>query len=834
MATPTPPQAIRPPPVGHSTPSSRTATTIPTPPLLSRARLPTSSPSSARLRALAPSPVKVPPTPPLLFTHPTAALGATSRIATLGAAILNAQPPSPSPQDDTFDFAPLELAMNSELLLESCREVLEHCRDGRQDSIDSDLPLIFDSRGDFGQLAQRNRDSLGGPKVPEGENDEVCGLAPRAQTPEREGESLLSPREYLASTIMPRKVLVEFRDVFSSQPSPEDLFTKEEEKGTDVQRTNRDTSVAESFATFGPGPREKDQDRRPSTDSDWSFTLSAYDRDESSEGEGGRSPKTADFGDDSDSPCSSMSEADLVTPQANHLYRTPMVDSDDTPTPTKRGIGKRGTALKPSAATKRISSLPPHLQSQLKSKQLPSIPVPLSQITPPQTISQATPKKASLPSEDVQPISQLVEQALRSIDKSLTIQLWVDQEGTREVRTTLRYRRAIKPQVFRDREIQALEEADLWCESPTRPELFQQTGCFEFGMDPKERDKWQFHHAALEGLPVLRRLTVNKDDRHDFLSKGATLQIRDSGVYAVYGHEDRGRLEWKFEYLVTPRVSPTTGEYIRDEKIIVPMGFYCSPGFFAPERAYKINLINVFKKSLTPNIISEKVKAPKLGKPPPKITSTAPTPTPVKPGNFLTNLVHRSGSTLPSPSEPSESGHGNGSSGASGRVRTPTAGATPVKSFGIAGGGGVGDDIKLKKPRKRATSLFSRARPFTPPVNPVPLPPLPHQHQQRNPSPHPFTTQIIVTDSSPSPTPSSSSSARHLIHQGQTIIIGPSVWNIPPSQVRAPLGDVTALRVAVNAQEGGGGLSPAPRPSRATLKKRMSSTEPRLGAAKCE
>ena len=71
----------------------------------------------------------------------------------------------------------------------------------------------------------------------------------------------------------------------------------------------------------------------------------------------------------------------------------------------------------------------------------------------------------------------------------------------------------------------------------------------------------------MEGLPVLRRLTVNGDERHDYLSRGATLQIRDTGVYAVYGLEDRGKVEWKFEYLVTPRTSASTGEIVPNEKV---------------------------------------------------------------------------------------------------------------------------------------------------------------------------------------------------------------------------------------------------------------------------
>ncbi len=72
---------------------------------------------------------------------------------------------------------------------------------------------------------------------------------------------------------------------------------------------------------------------------------------------------------------------------------------------------------------------------------------------------------------------------------------------------------------------------------------------------------------ALEGLPVLRRLTVNNDEKHDYLSRGATLQIRDTGAFAVYGPEDRGKVEWKFEYLFTPRISTSTGEVVPNEKV---------------------------------------------------------------------------------------------------------------------------------------------------------------------------------------------------------------------------------------------------------------------------
>jgi len=137
-------------------------------------------------------------------------------------------------------------------------------------------------------------------------------------------------------------------------------------------------------------------------------------------------------------------------------------------------------------------------------------------------------------------------------------------------------------------------------------------------------------------------LTVNNDEKHDYLSRGATLQIRDTGAFAVYGPEDRGKVEWKFEYLFTPRISTSTGEVVPNEKvsnlsrkhrfvpwpgqIVVPLGFYVSPNFFIPERALTTHLLTVFKKTLTPNIVSEKVKPPHVGKPPAKIIAVVPPP----------------------------------------------------------------------------------------------------------------------------------------------------------------------------------------------------------------
>lgn len=197
---------------------------------------------------------------------------------------------------------------------------------------------------------------------------------------------------------------------------------------------------------------------------------------------------------------------------------------------------------------------------------------------------------------------------------------------------------------------------------------------------------------------------MDDDEKHDYLSRGATLQIRDPGVYAVHGSEDKGRVEWKFEYLVQPRLSSSTGEVKPNEKvslvqrrngyqlilqIMIPLGFYVSPNFFNSDRALKLHLLNVFKKQLTPNIISEKVNPPRIGTPP----SPRPSPSP-------------SVSPLPAPMPPVQSSAGPMSRilKAVGSTRSgmssPVAMETPVKAE--------------KKGRTRAATLFNRSRPMTP------------------------------------------------------------------------------------------------------------------------
>lgn len=61
-------------------------------------------------------------------------------------------------------------------------------------------------------------------------------------------------------------------------------------------------------------------------------------------------------------------------------------------------------------------------------------------------------------------------------------------------------------------------------------------------------------------------MTVNGVEDRDYLSREAALSVKSNGIYTVKGTEDRGRFEWKFEYLVEDRRGPS-GAVIQGEKV---------------------------------------------------------------------------------------------------------------------------------------------------------------------------------------------------------------------------------------------------------------------------
>ncbi|CAE6367868.1 unnamed protein product, partial [Rhizoctonia solani] len=144
-------------------------------------------------------------------------------------------------------------------------------------------------------------------------------------------------------------------------------------------------------------------------------------------------------------------------------------------------------------------------------------------------------------------------------------------------------------------------------DTPTEPHFLENWGVAEFTM--KKRQGLNFHHGITESEPILRRLTVNGVEDRDYLSREASLSIKSNGVYTVKGSEDRGRFEWKLEYLVEDRRGPS-GAVMPGEKTLTPLLFTCAPELLIPEQGKKVKLLHVMKKSMTPKIQSSKTEPP--------------------------------------------------------------------------------------------------------------------------------------------------------------------------------------------------------------------------------
>ncbi|KAF8585124.1 hypothetical protein K439DRAFT_1344135 [Ramaria rubella] len=128
--------------------------------------------------------------------------------------------------------------------------------------------------------------------------------------------------------------------------------------------------------------------------------------------------------------------------------------------------------------------------------------------------------------------------------QSTGIQLWIDQEGFRSIQPSFSL-------------------VEFWKGTGLSPDG-QVLDVAEFKM--KKQQTWHFHHATFESPPVLRRITVN-GDMNDYISRQAVLTLKHNGVYAVESTEDKGKVAWKFEYLVEDRRAPETGKIINGEKV---------------------------------------------------------------------------------------------------------------------------------------------------------------------------------------------------------------------------------------------------------------------------
>ena len=156
---------------------------------------------------------------------------------------------------------------------------------------------------------------------------------------------------------------------------------------------------------------------------------------------------------------------------------------------------------------------------------------------------------------------------------------------------------------------------------------------------PITRQSFHFHHAAFETPPILRRVTTNNQETHDYVSRQAYLTLKCNGVYVVHGHEisslghdgENRKLSWQFEYLVDDRRLDVSGRIIEGEKVLTPLTFSCSPELLLPAQGKRVNIMHVFKKSIASKLFAEKFQPPGTPTPSPNDGPESPkTQSPVK------------------------------------------------------------------------------------------------------------------------------------------------------------------------------------------------------------
>ncbi|KAI0784956.1 hypothetical protein C8Q75DRAFT_776883 [Abortiporus biennis] len=144
-----------------------------------------------------------------------------------------------------------------------------------------------------------------------------------------------------------------------------------------------------------------------------------------------------------------------------------------------------------------------------------------------------------------------------------------------------------------------------------------------------KRQKYVFHYGALDSLPVLRQVFIAGDESKDYITRQASLAIKENGVYFVNGiesadkssiskaapngfssHSEAIKLVWRFEYLVEDRKN-SKGKIMPGEKVLTPLTFACSPGLLHASQGKKIKVMHVFRKNLITKLVSEKLETPK-------------------------------------------------------------------------------------------------------------------------------------------------------------------------------------------------------------------------------
>lgn len=186
--------------------------------------------------------------------------------------------------------------------------------------------------------------------------------------------------------------------------------------------------------------------------------------------------------------------------------------------------------------------------------------------------------------------------------KGTTIQFLIDQEGFRAAQPFFRFTGVAR---VRPPQGSKLGDASL---------IMAQ-------FRPIARQSFHFHYAPFETCPNLRRLTVDFDENYDYFSRQALLPLKFNGVYVLHGYEishsshasvsaETLKLHWQFEYLVDDRRMDGSNRVMEGEKDLTPLSFSCSPEFVLPTQGKKNTIMQVFKKSMAPKLVAEKLQPP--------------------------------------------------------------------------------------------------------------------------------------------------------------------------------------------------------------------------------
>ncbi|KAJ7293715.1 hypothetical protein C8J57DRAFT_1031183, partial [Mycena rebaudengoi] len=185
--------------------------------------------------------------------------------------------------------------------------------------------------------------------------------------------------------------------------------------------------------------------------------------------------------------------------------------------------------------------------------------------------------------------------------KDIMAELLIDQEGFRSVQPTFKLAGYLK-------------QARGWDSSQWQGDLVL--------FRPVKRQTFRFHYAPLDGLPILRRVTINGDEARDYISRQAVLNLKVNGVWMVHGSEtphsqpahldagvskmqggNGGKLIWKFDYVVGDH----SGRFDDGEKTLTPLTFSCSPWLLHLNQAKKMKFMHFVKKSVAPKLTAEKL-----------------------------------------------------------------------------------------------------------------------------------------------------------------------------------------------------------------------------------